>query len=103
MIIEYSLSDRNFLKILEKHKDDHKELVSPTGCGFQDVVMQGEWVEPCTPEKLHELAMKFPDVRVRLSLISNHKKWYSRAKLKNLKLRIWVMDASGSDKSDNPC
>ena len=63
---------------------------SPTGCLFQDMYFYGHriWIK-MTPESVFIHFKKFPDNRIKLSLIGNCSRWYSTCKVKNIYVEVW--------------
>lgn len=103
--------DKNFLakynKLIQTYGRDNLHLVwrSPTGCIFQDAHTwaeedkkvynvfsskpQGTWIS-MTPEGFFDFYQRHPDASLTLSLVGNHKKWYSRCKIENVSLEVEI-------------
>ena len=85
-------------KRLVKLPNVYVQWKTPTGNSFQDLALlskeswKWEWISIKSTEELIDLAHKYPDRKALLACTTGMK-WYSRAKLKNLKL--WI-DISGS-------
>jgi len=93
--VKVRIGDKNFWSKYKKVAEqgyDYIEFESPTGCKFQDAYSfkTGKWLE-MRPIELRKHYEKYPDDRVRLSLIAFHRNWYSVAKLGNCKITYEVV------------
>ena len=75
----------SFLERLNRISSDSLvDFRSPTGCSFESARILGTnvWLE--TPEDFYKIYKINPNTRIRLSLIANHRRWYSVCKIKNI-------------------
>ncbi len=101
MTISVPISSPDFLARVKSYGQNgqlpHFEWESPSGCIFQEAgVHEGfgsrvRWL-PTTLDGLKAAADAAPDAKAILCLTANCSRSYSRAKLRNLRARVWVPD-----------
>jgi hypothetical protein len=102
--------DKNFLSkynmLVQTYGRGNLDLSwrSPSGCKFQDAhtwdeedptdswnfgTPHGTWIH-MTPESFFSFYQRNPKARLRLSLVGNHKKWYSRCRIGSVSLEVTI-------------